>query len=62
MARRAGIERTNPPEWYMEFHRLLDQYGDRVKRSKVEEAVKAKGDIVMSMYVDLDRLAPASAH
>ncbi len=52
------VERESPPEWYFEVRRLLElDDAEPATQEKVRLAVKAKGDLVMSMYADLDRLA-----
>lgn len=51
------VEKESPPEWKMELHRLLElEEAEPAAREKVVRAVQAKGDLVMSMYVELDRL------
>jgi hypothetical protein len=52
------VEKDSPPEWYLEVSRLirLDE-ADSAAQESVWQAMKSKGDIVMSMYVDLERLA-----
>jgi len=49
--KQSRMERENPPEWYFEVRRLLEP-----EREKAWRTVQAKGDLVMSMYVELDRL------
>jgi hypothetical protein len=55
--KQSALAKENPPEWYLEVHRLLDASAGPRAQEKIWSMVKAKGDIVMSMYVDLDRLA-----
>jgi hypothetical protein len=56
--KQSAVEKESPPEWYMEVRGLLElEDAEPAVREKVWAAVKAKGDLVMSMYVDLDRLA-----
>jgi hypothetical protein len=52
--KQSRVERENPPEWYFEVRRLLEP-----EREKVWRNVQANGDLVMSMYVELDRLTRA---
>jgi hypothetical protein len=51
------VEKESPPEWYLEVDRLLE-LGDAGPEvlEKVWATVKAKGDLMMSMYVDLERM------
>jgi len=56
--KQSAIKKESPPEWYFEVRRLLElQDAEPATQEKIRGAVKAKGDLVMSMYVDLDRLA-----
>ncbi len=51
------VEKDSPPEWYLEVNRLLElSEAEPAAREKVLEMVKAKGDLVMSMFVDLQPL------
>ena len=52
--KQSRVERENPPEWYFEVRRLLEP-----EREKVWRAVQAKGDLVMSLYVELDGMTGA---
>jgi hypothetical protein len=52
--KQSPVERENPPEWYFEVRRLLEP-----EREKVWRTVQAKGDLVMSMIVELDGLTGA---
>ncbi len=56
------VEKDSPPEWYLEVSRLirLDE-ADSAAQERVWQTMKSKGDIVMSMYVDLERLAETRA-
>jgi hypothetical protein len=52
-----AMQKGSPPEWYLEVSRLIQlPDADPATRTKVLETIKARGDIVMSMYVDLERL------
>jgi hypothetical protein len=52
------VEKESPPEWYLEVSRLMRlEEADPATQAKVWETMKSKGDMVMSMYVDLERLA-----
>ena len=56
--KQSEVEKESAPEWYFELRRLLElDDAEPATQEKVRLAVKAKGDLVMSMYVDLDRLA-----
>jgi hypothetical protein len=56
--KQSEVERQSPPEWYFELRRLLElRDAEPAIQERVRLTVKAKGDLVMSMYVDLDRLA-----
>jgi hypothetical protein len=56
--KQSAVEKENPAEWYLEVRQLLEpRDAEPAAREKVWGAVKAKGDLVMSMYADLDRLA-----
>lgn len=55
--KQSAVEKENPPEWYLEFDRLLHLRRDQpAVPAKISEMVKSKGDLAMSMYVDLERL------
>ena len=51
------VQKESPPEWYLEVSRLIDlRDADPATRAKALETIKARGDLVMSMYVDLQGL------
>jgi hypothetical protein len=52
--KQSRMERDNPPEWYFEVRQLLEP-----EREKVWRTVQGKGELVMSMYVELDGLTGA---
>jgi hypothetical protein len=57
--KQSEVEKESAPEWYFEFRWLLElEDAEPAAREKVQLTVKAKGDLVMSMYADLNRLAP----
>jgi hypothetical protein len=54
------VQKESPPEWYMEVRRLLElEDAEPAAREKALKAVQAKGDLVMSMFVQLDGLTGA---
>jgi hypothetical protein len=56
--KQSTVESESPPEWYLEVNRLLElRDAGPAAREKAWDMIKAKGDVVMSMYVDLERLA-----
>ena len=56
------VEKESPPEWYLEVDRLLElRDAEPEVRGNVWAMVKAKGDLVMSMYVDLKRMTGGRA-
>ena len=56
------VEKESPPEWYLEVDRLLElRDAEPEVREKVWAMVKAKGDLIMSMYVDLERMTGGRA-
>ncbi len=57
--RQSPLERDNPAEWYLEANRLINFHGtSQAERAWIRDEIKASGDLVMSLYIDLDTLAP----
>jgi hypothetical protein len=57
--KRSPMERSNPPEWLMEFFRLLEHSdGTPEGKTVIREEIKRSGDLVMNLYLELDRIAP----
>jgi hypothetical protein len=57
--RRSPVERNSPPEWFMEFTRLvLHGDGTQQGRNRILEEIGRTGDSVMNLYLELDVLAP----
>jgi hypothetical protein len=57
--KQSPLAKANAPEWYLEYSRILTLRRDDPVHGKISEMLKTKGDIVMSMYVDLERLTGA---
>lgn len=56
----SSLETTSPPDWYFQFRRLLlpRDGGEEERRARREE-VRRAGDAVMTVYADLEELAPS---
>jgi hypothetical protein len=52
--------RQNPPEWFSEVKGLLRHPAvSAADKAWIRDEMKASGDMVMSLYVDAERLAPS---
>lgn len=55
--KRSPIERSSPPEWLMEFSRLLSHRdGTPEGKAGLREEIKRSGDLVMNLYLELERI------
>lgn len=56
------MRRDSPPEWYMHARLTLKGMRDLTpeERTWIRDEIKAGGDVVMSVLIDMETLAPAS--
>ncbi len=55
--KRSPVARSSPPEWLMEFSRLLSHSdGTPEGKTGIREEIKRSGDLVMNLYLELDRI------
>jgi hypothetical protein len=63
--RQSALERENPAEWLKEVNQLIRSNpndADRGQnRNEIRDEIKASGDAVMSLYIDVAALTPPSA-
>jgi hypothetical protein len=54
------LRRESPPEWYMQVRRILNGMTDQTpeERAWIREEIRAGGDVVMSILIDMETLAP----
>jgi len=54
------VRRESPPEWYTHAKRILRGLSDMTpeERAWIREEIKAGGDVVMSVLIDMETLAP----
>jgi hypothetical protein len=54
------MRRESPPEWYTHAKRILKELSDLTpdERVWIREEIKAGGDVVMSVLIDMETLAP----
>jgi hypothetical protein len=55
--RQSPLARDNPPAWFLQVKRLINFGGDvEPERTWIHGEIKASGDLVMNLYVDLEAL------
>jgi hypothetical protein len=60
--RGALIQKDSPPEWFLEFNRMIHLYGaSPAELARIGDEIKKSGDDLMALYVDLRRFEKTPA-
>jgi hypothetical protein len=60
--RGALIQKDSPPEWFLEFNRMIHLYGaSPAELARIGDEIKKSGDDLMALYVDLRRFEKTRA-
>ncbi len=54
------LRRESPPEWYLQLRRILNDMTDQTPedRAWIRDEIRASGEVVMSVLIDMETLAP----